>query len=206
MSMLHIFDLFGVGVFAISGALVAGRKGMDLLGVLVTAAVTAIGGGTLRDLLLGRLPVFWVRDPIYLVVILIATALTIIYAHHFRVPRLALLLADAFGLAIFAIIGAQLAEAAEVAGLIVIIMGTMTGVAGGMIRDLLADRMPLILRKDIYATAAILGCIVYLALSRLGVPPNQAAICGMTTIFGIRLIAIFQRLRLPTFHVVDDDL
>lgn len=202
--MLYILDLFGVVVFAVSGALVAGRKGMDLLGVLVIAAVTAIGGGTLRDLLLGRLPVFWVRDPIYLLVILAAALVTVLYAHYFRVHRHALLLADAFGLAVFAISGAQLAEQAEVSGMIVVVMGTMTGVAGGIIRDVLASRVPLILRNDIYATAAIAGCALYVVLTNLGVATQTAGICGMLAIFGIRLAAIFRGLELPRFRFDDD--
>lgn len=203
--MLYILDLFGVVVFAISGALVAGRKQMDLLGVLVTAAVTAIGGGTLRDLLLGRLPVFWVRDPIYLIVIVGAALATVLYTRYFRLPRYSLLLADAFGLAFFAISGARLAEQAAVSSLVVIVMGTMTGVAGGMIRDVLAAKVPLILRKDIYATAAIVGCALYVFLSRLGVSAAIAGISGMVAIFLIRLVAIYQRLGLPQFRLQDEE-
>lgn len=203
--MLYILDLFGVVVFAISGALVAGRKEMDLLGVLVAAGVTAVGGGTLRDLLLGRSPVFWVGDPIYLIVIAGAALGTILYTRYFRVPGPALLLADAFGLSFFAISGARLAEQAEVSNLVVILMGTMTGVAGGMLRDVLAAKVPLILRKDIYATAAIVGCIVYLGLSHLGLPATVSVVVGMATIFLIRLVAIYQRLRLPQFRLEVDE-
>lgn len=203
--MLYILDLFGVVVFAISGALVAGRKEMDLLGVLVTAGVTAIGGGTLRDLLLGYLPVFWVRDPIYLIVIAAAALATIVYTRYFRVPRLTLLLADAFGLSLFAISGARLAERAEVSSLVVIMMGTMTGVAGGMIRDVLAAQVPSILRKDIYATAAIAGCTIYVVLTHLGISILAAGITGMAITFLIRLAAIYQRLRLPQFRLEEGE-
>lgn len=203
--MLFFLDLFGVVVFAISGALVAGRKEMDLLGVLVTAAVTAIGGGTLRDLLLGDLPVFWVRNPIYLIVIAVAALATILYTRYLRVPRDTLLLADAFGLSLFAISGAQLAERAEVSSLIVVVMGTMTGVAGGVVRDVLTARVPLILRKEIYATAAIAGCTIYIVLTRLGVPAPATVIAGMAATFLIRLVAIVRRLQLPEFRLDDDD-
>lgn len=199
--MLYLMDLFGVVVFAVSGALVAGRKGMDLLGVLVAAGVTAVGGGTLRDLLLGHLPVFWVRNPIYLYVIVATALATVLYTRYFRLPRYALLLADAFGLAFFAISGAQLAEQAGVSGVVVVLLGTMTGVAGGMIRDILAAKVPLILRKDIYATAAIAGCALYLLLSRLGLAPSIAAIAGMVAIFSIRLVAIYRRLALPQYRI-----
>lgn len=203
--MLFFLDLFGVVVFAISGALVAGRKEMDLLGVLVTAAVTAIGGGTLRDLLLGDLPVFWVRNPIYLIVIAVAALATILYTRYLRVPRDTLVLADAFGLSLFAISGAQLAERAEVSSLIVVVMGTMTGVAGGVVRDVLTARVPLILRKEIYATAAIAGCTIYIVLTRLGVPAPATVIAGMAATFLIRLVAIVRRLQLPEFRLDDDD-
>jgi uncharacterized membrane protein YeiH len=203
--MLYILDLFGVVVFAISGALVAGRKQMDLLGVLVTAGVTAIGGGTLRDLLLGHAPVFWVRDPIYLVVIIAAALATVVYTRFFPLPRYSLLVADAFGLAFFAISGARLAAEAGVSNLIVVMMGTMTGVAGGMIRDVLAAKVPSILRKDIYATAAIIGSALYVLLTHLGVHTTIAGISGMVAIFAIRLVAIYQRLALPQYRLREDE-
>jgi uncharacterized membrane protein YeiH len=202
--MLYILDLFGVFVFAISGALVAGRKQMDLLGVLVTAGVTAIGGGTLRDLLLGRSPVFWVGDPIYVVVIAGAALGTVIYTRYFRVPQYSLLLADTFGLAFFAISGARLAAEMGVSNLIVVMMGTMTGVAGGMIRDILAARVPLILRKDIYATAAIMGCTIYLLLEEAGLNLAAAGIISMAVIFAIRLTAIVRGLGLPRYRLDPD--
>lgn len=203
--MLYFLDLFGVFVFAISGALIAGRKEMDLLGVLVTAGVTAIGGGTLRDVLLGNFPVFWIRDPIYLVVICGAGLATVLYTRYLRLPRYALLVADAFGLSLFAISGARLAEQAEVSALIVVLMGTMTGVAGGVIRDLLTAQVPLILRKEIYATAAIIGCTLYLLLAHLGLPQPIAGAIGMVTIFVVRLVAIIRGLRLPQYRLDLDD-
>ena len=107
---LYLLDLIGVAVFAVSGALVAGRKQFDLLGVAVIATVTAIGGGTVRDVLLDRHPVFWIRDPTYLPVILAAAALALLYARVRRPPRISLLIADALGLALFTISGAQIAE------------------------------------------------------------------------------------------------
>lgn len=202
--MLYFMDLFGVAVFAISGALVAGRKQMDLLGVLVVAGVTAIGGGTLRDLLLGRSPVFWVGDPIYVVVIAGAALGTVVYTRFFRVHQYSLLLADTFGLAVFAISGARLAAELGVSNLIVVMMGTMTGVAGGMIRDILAAKVPLILRKDIYATAAIAGCTAYVLLEKAGVQPAIAGTIGMVLIFVVRLTAIVRGLGLPRYRLDPD--
>ncbi len=134
-------------MFAISGALTAGRKSMDLFGVVVVAVITAIGGGTVRDVLLDAHPVFWIQDPTYLIVILAATAATLLYARFRRPPQASLLVADAFGLAVFTFIGAQMAYSAGVSDLIVVLMGTITGVAGGVMRDVLCAEVPLILRR-----------------------------------------------------------
>ena len=119
--VLYILDLVGVAVFAISGALAAGRKQLDLLGVVVIAVVTAIGGGTLRDVLLDRHPVFWIESPTYLSVILGAALLTVVYTRFFKPPHKALLVADALGLALFSISGAQIAEQVNLAPLLVIV-------------------------------------------------------------------------------------
>jgi uncharacterized membrane protein YeiH len=202
--LLYILDLLGVAVFAISGALAAGRKGLDLFGVLVIAAITAIGGGTLRDLLLDRHPIFWIDDPTYLVVILGAAGFTLAYVRLREPPGRALLVADALGLGLFAVAGAQIAEGVGLGTLIIVLMGTMTGVAGGVLRDVLTAQVPLILRRDIYATAAIAGILVYLLLSALGLPPGVAAVLGMLSVVTLRLLAIMKGLRLPVFRLPRD--
>jgi uncharacterized membrane protein YeiH len=191
-------ELLGVAVFAISGVLAAGRKSLDWLGAAVIAVVTAIGGGTLRDLLLQRYPIFWIADPSYLLVILGATGFTLFYV-HFRVPnRRALLIADALGLAFFTIGGVQIAEQAGLTGLVAVLMGTMTGVAGGMIRDVLCAEIPLILRRgQLYATATIVGAALYLILQSGGLPRDPAALVGMGVIVVVRFAAIIWRLELP---------
>lgn len=200
---IRILDLIGVGVFAISGALAAGRRSLDLLGVVVIALVTAIGGGTLRDLLLDR-PVFWVVDSAFLVVIIVAALATVVYARFRAPPDKALQIADAFGLAMFTISGSQIAEAAQFGGLIVVVMGTITGVFGGVIRDVLCAEIPMIFRKgSIYATAAIAGVSLYVALQPLGVDRTAAAFAGMGTIAGLRLAAIYFNLTLPVFSLKD---
>jgi len=199
--IVYLLDLLGVTVFAISGALAAGRKSLDLLGVLVIAVVTAIGGGTLRDLLLDRHPIFWIADPTYLVVICIAALLTLAYVRLRHPPGNSLLIADALGLALFTIMGAQIAEAADLSPLIIVLMGTMTGVAGGVIRDVLSAEVPLILRRDIYATAAIAGASLYLVLQEVGVAQTVSAIIGMAVIVLLRLLAILRGLRLPLFRL-----
>ncbi len=202
--IVYFLDLLGVAVFAISGALSAGRKGLDLLGVLVIAVVTAIGGGTLRDLLLDRHPIFWIADPTYLVVITVAALLTIVYVRVRPAPRNSLLLADAFGLALFSILGAQVAEAARLPGIIVVLMGTITGVAGGVLRDVLSAEVPLILRRDIYATAAIAGASIYLLVQEAGIGRPAAAVLGMVAVAVLRLLAILRGLRLPVFRLPEE--
>lgn len=202
-----ILELIGVAVFAMSGALVAGRKRLDLFGVVVIAAVTAIGGGTLRDLLLDRHPVFWIADPTYLYVILTAAGMTIIYARHFRPPDRLLLIADALGLALFAINGSHVAERAGLSGVAVVLMGTLTGSAGGVIRDVLTAEIPMILRRgQIYATAAIAGSALYLILQGAGMERVVAAFIGMATVALLRVSAIVWEITLPVFTVQDEDL
>lgn len=203
---LYVLSLFGVAVFAVSGALAAGRKRLDLFGVLVIATVTAIGGGTLRDVLLDRHPIFWIADPAQLGVIALSALLTVLYVRWRDPPGMSLLVADALGLALFAISGAQVAEARDLHWLLVIAMGTMTGVAGGVLRDVLCNDVPLLLQQtDLYATAAIIGIAVYLACQFLGLDRTAAALAGMATVAGLRLAAIFWGLRLPTFHIPDRD-
>lgn len=197
--LLYLLDLIGVAVFAVSGALAGGRKGMDWLGVFTLAMVTAVGGGTLRDLLVGREMVFWVADPAYLAVIAAATLLTILGARFGRYPGPTLRIADAFGLGLFAISGAQVAEAAGLSPVLVITMGAITGSAGGLVRDVLRAEIPLVLRKEIYATAAIVGVSSYLALSAWGLPQDFAAIAGALIVIAIRLAAISRGLHLPGF-------
>ena len=197
----YALDLLGVAVFAISGALAAGRKSLDLLGVVVVATATAVGGGTLRDLLLDRHPIFWIDDPAYLGVIVGASLLTVAWSRARRPPGSALLLADALGLALFTISGAQIAEAAGAPAALVVVMGALTGTAGGAVRDVLTAEIPLILRRDVYATAAIVGACVYLALEAMGVGRSIAGVVGMLAVAALRLAAIYRGLHLPVFSL-----
>ncbi|MCH8569401.1 MAG: trimeric intracellular cation channel family protein [Balneolales bacterium] len=204
LQFLYWADLAGIGVFAISGALAAGRKSLDWLGVFVIAVVTAIGGGTIRDLLLGRGPVFWIQDPIYLYVIFFFALITLFYSRFNKPPLRILLIADAFGLAIFAILGASIAESAGVSWINVIILGTITGVAGGIIRDVITNEIPLILRRDFYASAAIFGIFMYLMLKHLGLEQVSASVVGIASTASLRLAAIIYGLRLPIFQLPED--
>jgi len=203
--MRHVIELLGVAVFAVSGAVAAGRKRLDWLGVAVVAVVTAIGGGTLRDVLLDRHPIFWIANPVYLWVCLAATAFTLLYERARFPGARALLVADALGLAFFTIGGAQIAEQSGLAWPLAILMGTITGVAGGMTRDVLCAEIPLILRPGhLYASSAIAGAGLYLALERAGVPREAAALVGMATIVLVRLAAIVWRIELPVFYLEDE--
>ncbi|MGD1951007.1 MAG: trimeric intracellular cation channel family protein [Leptolyngbyaceae cyanobacterium] len=201
---IYILQLLGVAVSAVSGALAAGRKHLDLLGVIVVGVVNAVGGGTLRDVLLDRHPVFWIERPTYLYVILGATLLTVVYAKFFKPPYRALLVADTFGLALFSISGAQIAEQVELSYLLIVVMGTMTGTAGGLLRDVLLADIPVIFtRSRIYATAAIVGITAYLLLQEIGLLQTWAALISMTVIVSLRLAAIIWGLMLPIFSLSD---
>jgi uncharacterized membrane protein YeiH len=198
--LLYYLDLAGVAVFAVSGVLAARDRNLDLLGVIVVAAITAIGGGTLRDLLLDRHPIFWVTDAWYLIVIIASAILTVAYVRIRPPPGITLLVADTLGLALFALSGAQFAEAAQCPPLIVVLMGTMTGVTGGILRDVITAKVPLILRREIYATAAIVGVAAYLAMHAFGMPRAGAFWGGMIVVVVLRLTAIRWSLHLPVFH------
>lgn len=203
MTILRLLDLAGVAVFAVSGALAAGRKSLDLLGVVVIAIVTSVGGGTLRDLLLDR-PIFWIADPVYLHFIVGAALATVGWVRFAAPPDKALQLADALGLALFTISGAQIAEQAQLSGIIVVVMGTITGVFGGVLRDVLCAEIPMILRKgNIYATAAIAGASLYVLLQALGIERAIASLSGMLLIALLRLAAIYFNLTLPVFSLQD---
>ena len=206
MKIEYLIGMRGVAVFAASGALAAGRKSFDWLGVVVISVVTAIGGGTIRDLLLNRHPIFWIADPGYLWVILGSTLLTLIYVRFRRPPLAFLLIADALGLAFFTIGGARVIEERHLPSIIVVVMATITGAAGGVLRDVLCGEIPLLFRPttDLYAIPAIAGTTIYLTLDGAGLDRSIAAIVGMTTIAGLRLAAIRWKLRLPVFTWQED--
>lgn len=204
MTWFYAFDLFGVAVFAISGALVAGRKSMDLFGVLVIALITSLGGGTLRDAILDHHPVSWIRNDIYILVAVLAAIATIIWVRFTRpIHETGLLVADAFGLAIFTVIGTQVAMQHEVPISAAVIMGVMTGVAGGVMRDIICNEIPLIFQKEIYATACIAGSLVYIVMHQFQTTPNLDVTVAVLTVLVIRLAAIRWHLGLPRFHLLD---
>ena len=187
MTLFEFLDYFGVFVFAVSGALMAIRKDMDVFGMLVLALMPAVGGGTLRDLLLD-LPVFWIEDTNYLFLTLMAVVGTY-FGQQFLVARERILAwVDALGLSVFSVLGCAKALDVGVDMLVAVIMGVVTAVAGGIIRDVVANEMPYILRREIYATAALVGSVSYLLLVNLGVPYCEwvaVALCFVARGLGI---------------------
>ncbi|ABL99059.1 trimeric intracellular cation channel family protein [Shewanella amazonensis] len=202
MSWFYFFDLCGTAVFALTGALAAGRHRMDPFGVTVLAAVTAVGGGTIRDAIIGATPVFWLRDPNYLIVILATVGFTLVFIRRPRkVPQYTLPIADALGLALFTVIGAQKALSLGLNGMSAVIMGLITGVGGGIIRDVLCRQIPMVLRTEIYATASILGGIAYTLSLQLGMNSQTALWLSMLSALILRLAAIRWHLSLPAFDL-----
>lgn len=195
--MIYWFDLFGTAVFAFTGLLAAKDKQLDWYGGIVLAMVTAIGGGTFRDMALGRTPVFWVQDDRYFWVILLTAILATPFLSRLHSPGRWLVWSDAFGLALFNVIGCQIALSSGSSLAVAVFMGMATGTFGGMIRDLLVNEIPLVLRHEIYATAALLGGIVYIALIPLSLPVGVAEGCSMATCVVIRILAINKRWSLP---------
>ena len=205
-SIQRVIEMLGVAVFAVSGALAAGRKSLDLVGVVAIAIVTAVGGGTIRDVLLDRHPIFWIDDPVWLVVIVAAALLTVPYVRVRRPSYRLLEVADALGLALFSIGGARIANEAGLSPLIAVLMGTITGVAGGVVRDVLTNEIPLVMRPGtLYATNAIAGISLYLALEALGVPSPLPSLLGMATVAALRGASIFWNLSLPVFSLPDHE-
>ena len=204
-NLLYWLDLFGVVVFALSGALMAGRYKLDPFGVVVLAAVTAIGGGTIRDVILAT-KVFWLVDPIYLYVITVTAILTIILIRRPKqIPKRFLLLADAFGLALFAVLGTAKALSLGAVIPVAIVMGIITGVAGGIIRDVLCNVIPMILRQEVYALAAMLGGCLFALFYSLGWSENVATICAVVGALKLRLAAIYWQISLPAFQIIDKE-
>lgn len=195
--ILYILDLLGTGVFAATGAMVAARRNLDVFGALVLAFATAVGGGTIRDVILGSTPVFWVKDPAYITVICLTTALTILGRKWWHRTRYVILLADALGLGVFTVIGVEKALSFDVAPLAAVIMGVLTGAGGGMIRDVLAGRVPMVLRHEIYATAAIAGGLLYVLILNIGLSRDIIVLSCATVVFVLRLLAIYCNFSLP---------
>ena len=205
--MTYYLDLLGCAIFAISAILAATQKELDVLGIIVVAFLSAVGGGTIRDTIIGARPVFWVNDPVYLGVIILTAILTILLANRtHRMPAILLPLADAAGLALFTVLGAQKALAYGTPAITAVVMGVITGVAGGIIRDILASRVPMVLQKEIYATASVLGGVVYTTALLFNATEGLAMMLGMAVVFILRMASVYWHFSLPTFKLKRDEL
>lgn len=175
---------------------------MDLFGVMVLALVTAVGGGTIRDLCLGARPVFWIEQPHHVWTALIAAVVTFVAARFVHMPEKVLSIADAFGLALFGIAGTEKALAFGAPGIVAILLGIVTGVAGGILRDVLRGELPQVFQPDVnlYATAVFVGALVFVLLQKWLPVSESHRYIGMTVILVLRLAAMRWRLRLPTYR------
>ncbi len=200
MTIFYALDILGTSAFAISGALVAINKKFDPFGVLIIAFVTAIGGGTIRDILIGRNPVAWMQDINYVYAILIATVIAILLRKKISYLSTSLFLFDTIGLGVFTIIGTEIGIQYDLHPLISIALGTMTATFGGVIRDILCNEIPVIFRKEIYASACIIGALVFILLQQTNLQVNVVYIITVITVILIRLVAVKFKLSLPTFY------
>lgn len=200
--MQHLLEHFGVTVAALTGVLGARGKQIDLFGVIVIAMVTAFGGGTVRDILLVEPPVFWVADPAFVANAFLTALATFYLVRWHELPASILLVADAFALAFFTMLGARKGLVFGVAPTIAIAMGVITGVAGGVFRDLLLGQLPLVFQREtyLYATAAFFGAILYVALIQVPGDRQVALIVGTAATLLLRLAGIRWRIALPMFR------
>jgi uncharacterized membrane protein YeiH len=199
-TLTSVLDWLGVAVFATTGALVASRKEMDAIGFALLGTVTGIGGGTFRDILLGALPVFWINQPAY-VLVCVAVSIAVFFTAHVPQSRYRLLLwLDAVGLALFAVAGAEHGLAAGAGPVVAVLMGVVTATFGGIIRDVLGGESPVMLRREIYATAALVGAAIFIALFGAGISRDAAMVCGFLAGLGARGAALYWNWSLPRYR------
>lgn len=194
---LFVLEMIGTAVFAVSGALAASRAGMDIFGFSVLALMPAVGGGTFRDIMLGRFPVFWVENNSYVAVALLAAVVVYFFADRPGFRKTLLIWMDAAGLALFAVLGTEIALGMGVSTLIAVMMGVSTAVFGGMIRDIISNEIPLVLTGEIYATAAFIASIAYIIASYAGIGRTSALVVGVAAGFAVRAVSIVFHLSLP---------
>ncbi len=200
MTFFHFLDILGTASFAISGALFAMNKKMDPFGVFILAFVTAVGGGTLRDILINRDPITWMSDLTYIHTIIIAFLIAVIFRKKMGKLSKSLFLFDTIGLGIFTIIGTEIGIQNNLHFIISISLGVMTASFGGVIRDTLANEIPLIFHKEIYATASIIGSIAFILLSQFRIDTDLSYVITALIVISIRLIVVIFKIQLPTFY------
>lgn len=197
----YIIDILGTIAFAISGVLVAMEKKLDVFGVLIIAFVTAVGGGTLRDMLIGIRPVGWLNAPMHILVIVVTVFLAIVFVNQLKYVRKSLFLFDTIGIGLYTMVGVEKGLAAGLAPVMCIALGTITACFGGVTRDILCNEIPVIFRKEIYATVCILGGLVYFLLIQFSVINNTVAhTMAIVTIIAMRILAVRFKISLPNIY------
>ncbi len=200
-SLIYLFDMIGIVACSVSGTILAKHKNFDVFGCLLVSIVTAIGGGTVRDVILDRHPLFWMVDMSYLTVITISSLVMQMFFHlnSKRVDTF-LKLSDTIGLSAFTLIGIKVADGMGANVPVALLLGVVTIVVGGIIRDMICNEIPLVLQQEIYITAALTGGILYFALYNLGVTEWIADVSAMSTIFVLRMLAIRYDWQFPTLE------
>lgn len=205
MNVILILDLIGTFTFAVSGALAASNKRFDLFGALFIGFVTAVGGGTTRDVILGLTPVFWIKDISYLIVIIAAVAMTLVFRRRIAALKRSLLFFDAIGIGVFTLIGVEKSTALEIAPIFAVMMGVLTAVMGGVLRDVFVNEIPLIFQREIYATACFIGGIIYFLLSYSNLDKNIVYFATMFVIIALRLFSLYFHWSLPKAGIKEVD-
>lgn len=192
--------LIAITTEAMSGAIMGMQRGMDRFGLAFVGTITALGGGTIRDVLLGRHPLGWIAHPEYLLITLGAATLTSLIARHVHRLRAAFMTVDAVGLAAFAVLGCDIGMTMTDSPVIVVVSGVISGIGGGVMRDLLCGQVPLVLRREMYASVACIGGTLYVALLHWGVANGIATALACAVGFGIRMLAVWFGWRFRTFE------
>ncbi len=199
-----LIDILGTIAFAVSGALTAMKKKLDVFGIFIIAFVTSVGGGTLRDVLIGA-NVVWMRHLTFVYVIIIATILAVIFRKKLSYVRRSLFLFDTIGIALYTVVGVEKGIAADFPAIICIALGTMSACFGGVIRDILCNEIPVIFRKNIYATACIMGGLVYFLLLKIPLSENWVVIISFSVVITIRLLAVTFNWSLPSIYKAEEE-
>ena len=200
VSVAEVITVCGTFSFAVSGAFAAMQKRLDVFGVLIIAFATSVGGGTLRDILLGDTPVFWLKNANYSLLILITAITAMIFWKKIKSLKITLFLFDSLGLGFFTIVGLEKGLAYDLSPGVCVALGTVTGCFGGIIRDILLNNIPLIFRKEIYATACIVGGLMYLLLSYFNVDETIVKVVSVSVVFVIRIVAVRFNLVIPRIY------
>ncbi|MBN9369037.1 MAG: trimeric intracellular cation channel family protein [Comamonadaceae bacterium] len=199
LSALLVIYLVAITAEAMSGALAAGRRDMDIFGVAVIAFVTALGGGTLRDMVLGHYPIGWTQHPEYVYLVISAGLLTTLVARYMHRLQRVFLVLDAMGLIAFSLIGCNVALELGYPPVVVVMAGMLTGISGGILRDVLCNQVPVVFRRELYASVSLAVCLLFLALQRFGVGSDLGIALCFASGLALRLLAIRFHWRLPVF-------